>query len=1026
MRTLILPAGKAGWEQKHQIVRDIISSRPRPPFIYNDVLLLVSSARLKRLYGRFFLETLENIHSARCLVPPDIQTLHHFLQQRYATLQGPRLIDEQSRLVLLEGLVKDRLNHTALFGQRPDLLAPSLSAVLAKTVEQLAIAGITPDVLAYHINAAEFSDKPQIHMLQHVFARYIQVLREKNLIDPAGMLHDLRERFDPTWMTRYRMVILDNLTTGEPVEAEILKRIAACTNCVLLVEAPSRGLITRAPRSHPLSPVRDFLESIGPLEVEERPAARGDFSLADALFSDEPFDRVRDRVREHNGFEGTVRLLSAINTREEVSLIARQVKESLKQGCPADRILVSFPALDDYAPLVEELFADFGIPYNRALGRPLGTSAVATALISLMRAAQDDFSAPSLLRVFSSPFLKYAGHPELAPAVDRFLREHNITGGKQKLLAALKYDVQNGRVLSGPVSELMSELEPFGLNEPAALSSWMDRLTHLIAWSKLEDRVILIRGPLNTNQQAFNKLKETVQSLAAAGRTFPEYRYTFSEWLFLLRKTFMHTRFQVPPEDEGGVQVLGLEEGLALPWNEIYLGGMIDAKFPQRLPQNIFLPEQTLEMMGVRTLERARMKAAYHFYRLMLCADTITLTFPEQDGDKPAVRSPFLQELAPLEAAGFVNRETAATSGLQFSLRIRKSRSLTELAKAIAMARPEEKQELVQQLADLPDPRPEIADHIKALLSAEHTSRSQAAVPCPELRDFRVTDLDAYLACPYDYYITRILGIEPLEEVSDDITPRDRGSKVHAVLRDFYCSWQGPVTRENREKAIALLHRLSDAAFAAGADTFRNRRTRDVFERIMAERFVDAEIEFWRQDMKPCWLEKSIDHYPLVLANGIQVHLSGKIDRIDCDNSGRFVVVDYKTGKYPLPKQYGDQDIFQLPIYAMMAKETLAHAADPLLVPIGLAYYDLAGRTGGGARDVVLFDKDARSDHPSSKPRTSPKTAAEFEAILEGSLDKARTAVEGILAAHFPALPRDEAACRFCGSQVMCRKDETD
>ena len=32
----------------------------------------------------------------------------------------------------------------------------------------------------------------------------------------------------------------------------------------------------------------------------------------------------------------------------------------------------------------------------------------------------------------------------------------------------------------------------------------------------------------------------------------------------------------------------------------------------------------------------------------------------------------------------------------------------------------------------------------------------------------------------------------------------------------------------------------------------------------MARRFLDAEIEFWKQGMKPVFLEQKIEEYPLV------------------------------------------------------------------------------------------------------------------------------------------------------------------
>jgi ATP-dependent helicase/DNAse subunit B len=190
----------------------------------------------------------------------------------------------------------------------------------------------------------------------------------------------------------------------------------------------------------------------------------------------------------------------------------------------------------------------------------------------------------------------------------------------------------------------------------------------------------------------------------------------------------------------------------------------------------------------------------------------------------------------------------------------------------------------------------------------------------------------------------------------------------------------------------------------------------------MAERFLDAEEEFWKQGMRPAYLERTIERYRLVLPDGKEVELTAKIDRIDVDDNGNFIIVDYKTGRYPLPKMNADQDIFQLPVYAVMAKQALADAVPALKTPVGLAYYDLAGKTGAGARDVVLYNKDARTDQPSSKPKASPRGAGEFEAILEQGMDKARRAAEGIIRGDFPSMPRDENTCRYCPNEMLCEK----
>jgi hypothetical protein len=89
VKTVTLPYGNAGWNEKIRIVEDILSSRPAPPFIYNDVLILVPAARMKRAYGRLFLDMVERLQKSSALVPPEVQTLHHFFHHLYTKIGGP-------------------------------------------------------------------------------------------------------------------------------------------------------------------------------------------------------------------------------------------------------------------------------------------------------------------------------------------------------------------------------------------------------------------------------------------------------------------------------------------------------------------------------------------------------------------------------------------------------------------------------------------------------------------------------------------------------------------------------------------------------------------------------------------------------------------------------------------------------------------------------------------------------------------------------------------------------------------------
>jgi len=69
MKTVVLPYGNAGWKAKEDLLEAVLSVRKGAPFLYNDVLIIVPSKRMKRTYGRLFLEFAERNSSAGLAQP---------------------------------------------------------------------------------------------------------------------------------------------------------------------------------------------------------------------------------------------------------------------------------------------------------------------------------------------------------------------------------------------------------------------------------------------------------------------------------------------------------------------------------------------------------------------------------------------------------------------------------------------------------------------------------------------------------------------------------------------------------------------------------------------------------------------------------------------------------------------------------------------------------------------------------------------------------------------------------------------
>lgn len=48
-----------------------------------------------------------------------------------------------------------------------------------------------------------------------------------------------------------------------------------------------------------------------------------------------------------------------------------------------------------------------------------------------------------------------------------------------------------------------------------------------------------------------------------------------------------------------------------------------------------------------------------------------------------------------------------------------------------------------------------------------------------------------YAACPFRFYLSRVLGLEPLPAVDLDLTALERGSLLHKIAFRFYAGWRG-------------------------------------------------------------------------------------------------------------------------------------------------------------------------------------------------------------------------------------------
>jgi RecB family exonuclease len=219
---------------------------------------------------------------------------------------------------------------------------------------------------------------------------------------------------------------------------------------------------------------------------------------------------------------------------------------------------------------------------------------------------------------------------------------------------------------------------------------------------------------------------------------------------------------------------------------------------------------------------------------------------------------------------------------------------------------------------------------------------------------FSPSALEAYVNCPFKWFVERVIGAEDVDLELDD---RVVGQLLHSVLSTTYSRLASDGLLPLRPEDVPVAERTSCAVVddlvesdeCPGSAAERRlvgwrlrRMARNLFEMEASacSPLVPSETEMWVGGK-----------------NGVDIgglRLRGRIDRVDiAPATGGLFVFDYKTGSIPAPSALGTEDGLQLPLYL------LALAAErPGVQVIGGAYLGLsakkrAGVVAAGSEGVV-------------------------------------------------------------------------
>ncbi len=559
-------------------------------------------------------------------------------------------------------------------------------------------------------------------------------------------------------------------------------------------------------------------------------------------------------------------------------------------------------------------------------GWKLSTTRTAAAIAALLDVVSTRADTVTLLDLLKSPYLLPDMPDKTARVmeIEHALRRFNVLGGWDAAVSALR----EAPLASELLRRIAGQAELFAGRK--SLAEW-GKVTGL-ALDSLGMRAALEAD--EAGAQVVGLLDMLMQDCEAVSHAF-----SFSEWRAFLSLQLESTPF-VTAESDRRVVMLHLNGTRLRNFDAVLMVGADADHLPSDTQETLFFANTVRRELGLATREMRQRSQLRDFAALLSGTPEVVLSWQSHKDGEPNAVSGWIERLQlALERAG---------------------------------------------KGKLPMHRVEIA--------SRNLQPMPPAIPAPSApqllpRKLSASGYNSLVACPYQFFATRMLGLSGLDELSEMPEKRDYGDWLHAILKTYHDSVRDrAVPFAERE---ALLREISERVFAealarSAAALGYYARWQKVIPTYLAWA-NERESQGWR-------FVTGEQHFDKILSwDGGQITLHGFIDRIDENDDGERAVLDYKTKPLQtLRDRIKEGEDHQLAFYGLLSDS-----------PVAAAHFVALEAT-----------KDKIGD-------AEAKNFADWQQLLETQIVASVSAIGwgAPLRAH-----GIESVCTYCDVRGLCRK----
>lgn len=739
--------------------------------------------------------------------------------------------------------------------------------------------------------------------LKIIMENWPQALQEEGLVDPGESSRRLVEKRIDHFLNfgSKGPVIVAGSTGSVPSTRRFLKTISNLSNGAIVLpgldmhmpekqwQMLATGSLNSADslESHPQFGLAGLLHTIGlerrdvtEISKPEEPIVNRNRLISIALSLPNYSTVWKAEIGQldpedlQQGFEN-VALIEAPNERKEATAIAIALREILEQP---ERTAALVTPDRNLARRVALELRRFGVNVDDTAGLPLRNSQAGLFIRQLIRFCFDVHSKSELAALIKSPLMLAGSSQEKSLEIARTIELIGLRGtvGRPRCGELVEFFQIRKAQMSKPdsgkeedsdktderwdavlrrASELDEILLPFRQflmsTERASLSSYVSMLIEVVEKLTIsESGISAIEAATGTGeiQALFDEIRSSqAGEFEIAPSDFPSVFDALIAPITIRQREATHPR----------LHIYGPLEIRLQHHDRVIMAGLNEGKWPQATRNDAFLNRTMRLQLGMASPER-RTGLAAHDFQQIAGKEEVIFTRSTRVDKSPTIASRWLQRLFALLG-----------NDLTTSIRTRGEKYLSY--------------EFMLDGAD------------------ERTKRGARPNPKPPVhvrpKNLPVTDIETWIRDPYALYAKRILKLRPLDPLEREIDQLFRGTLYHAILEEYVSLDALDLKPEIRLLSLnEIAHRkISEQVLPTDLEVVWQLQFGEI-----AARLIDWETRYSTSHPVKKILKEVKGS--IFLANG-EFRLHARADRIDVLEDGSLVVLDYKTGMSPSPKQ---------------------------------------------------------------------------------------------------------------------------